>query len=166
MITFNPAQLGGYASAMKAANPNLKLYVYLNGTFLYKRLYGTVDSSMLSRDAHGTWIASHGYGNYLADPGDPTGVLLRAAGVREAAVRNGLRRLLPGHAGHGAAVARLHHRPTHQPGHGQVWTQLDWLNATSALAAKVASFTGKPVLGNGIGNGPRYFVPARPASCC
>src|SRR5689334_25013342 len=44
LITFNPAQLGGYASAMKAANPNLKLYVYLNGTFLYKRLYGTVDS--------------------------------------------------------------------------------------------------------------------------
>ena len=46
LITFNPAQLGGYALAMKAANPNLKLYVYLNGTFLYKRLYGTVDSSI------------------------------------------------------------------------------------------------------------------------
>jgi hypothetical protein len=52
------------------------------------------------------------------------------------------------------------------PATGQVWTRLDWLNATSALAANVASFTGKAVLGNGIGNGPGTSHQARPASCC
>ena len=46
LITFNPSQLGGYAAAMKAANPNLKLFVYLNGTFLYRRLAGTVPTSI------------------------------------------------------------------------------------------------------------------------
>jgi len=163
LITFNPAQLGGYASAMKAANPNLKLYVYLNGTFLYKRLYGTVDSSMLSHDARGRVVASHGYGNYLADPGDPNWVSY---------VQQSCAKLLSGTVYDGCYLDMLGTAPLWpgyttglpiNPATGQVWTKLDWLNATSALAARVASFTGKPVLGNGIGNGPRYFAPGAPS---
>src|SRR6185312_9062449 len=154
LITFNPAQLGGYASAMKAANPNLKLYVYLNGT---------VDSSMLSHDARGRVVASHGYGNYLADPGDPNWVSY---------VQQSCAKLLSGTVYDGCYLDMLGTAPLWpgyttglpiNPATGQVWTKLDWLNATSALAARVASFTGKPVLGNGIGNGPRYFAPGAPS---
>jgi len=163
LITFNPAQLGGYASAMKAANPNLKLYVYLNGTFLYKRLYGTVDSSMLSRDAQGRVVASHGWGNYLADPGDPDWVSY---------VQQSCAKLLSGTIYDGCYLDMLGTAPLWpgyatglpiNPATGQVWTRIDWLDATSALAAKVASFTGKPVLGNGIGSGPRDFAPDAPS---
>src|SRR5207253_3080577 len=43
------------------------------------------------------------------------------------------------------------------PATGQVWTRLGWLQATSGIASAVASYTGKPVLGNGIGNGRNSY---------
>ena len=60
LITFNPRQLGGYGAAMKAANPNLKLFVYLNGTFLYKQAVenGWLDAKNAELiDEHGVQIA-------------------------------------------------------------------------------------------------------------
>ena len=163
LITFNPRQLGGYAAAMKAANPNLKLFVYLNGTFLYKRLYGTVSSSILAHGANGQLLQSHGYGNYLGDIGDPAWTSY---------VQRNCAKLLAGTDYDGCYLDMLGTGPLWpgyltglpiNPATGQVWTRLAWLQATSGIASAVASYTGKPVLGNGIGNGPRYFSPAAPS---
>ena len=163
LITFNPHQLGGYAAAMKAANPNLKLFVYLNGTFLYKRLYGTVSNSMLAHGANGQLLQSHGYGNYLGDIGDPAWTSY---------VQQNCAKLLAGTDYDGCYLDMLGTGPLWpgyltglpiDPATGQVWTRLAWLQATSGIASAVASYTGKPVLGNGIGNGPRYFSPAAPS---
>lgn len=163
LITFNPRQLGGYAPAMKSANPNLKLFVYLNGTFLYKRLYGTVPNSLLAHGSNGQVLQSHGYGNYLADVGSADW----AAYVEQSCAK-----LLANTPFDGCYLDMLGTGPL-WPGYltglpvnprtGQVWTRLDWLQATSGIAAKVAAYTGKPVLGNGIGNGPRYFAPGAPS---
>jgi hypothetical protein len=163
LITFNPRQLGGYAADMRAVNPNLKLFVYLNGTFLYKRLYGTVPNTLLAHDANGNMVTSRGYGNYLADISSPDWVSY---------VQQSCAKLLAGTAWDGCYLDMLGTAPLWpgyttglpiNPATGQVWTRLAWLDTTSALAAKVAAFTGNPVLGNGIGNGPRYFAPGAPS---
>jgi Hypothetical glycosyl hydrolase family 15 len=163
LITFNPRQLGGYAAAMKAANPNLKLFAYLNGTFLYKRLYGTVPNSMLAHGSNGQVLQSHGYGNYLGDVDNP---------AWKSYVEQNCAKLLSGTDYDGCYLDMLGTGPLWpgyltglpiNPATGQVWTRLDWLQATSGIASAVASYTGKPVLGNGIGNGPRYFAAGAPS---
>ena len=35
-ISLRPAQLNGYGAAMKAANPNLRIFLYLNGMYAQK----------------------------------------------------------------------------------------------------------------------------------
>ena len=164
LITFTPRQLGGYAAAMKAANPNLKLFVYLNGTFLYKQLAGTVPNSILAHGARGELLQSRGYGNYLGDIGNPA--------WKSYVVQN-CARLLAGTDYDGCFLDMLGTAPLWpgyltgglpvNPSTGQVWTRLDWLKTTTGIASAVAALTGKPVLGNGIGNGPRYFAPNAPS---
>lgn len=163
LITFNPSQLGGYGPAMKAANPNLKLYAYLNGTFVYKRLAAKVDPSMLSHDSRGNIVRSHGWGNVLADPADPKWISY---------VEKNCASLLAGTVYDGCYLDMLGTAPL-WPGYAtglpinpathQVWTRQAWLDATSSLASDVAAYTGKSVLGNGIGNGPRYYSPGAPS---
>jgi putative glycosyl hydrolase-like family 15 (GHL15) protein len=164
LITANPRQLGGYGSAMRAANPAMKLFVYLNGTYLYKRLVGTLPDSVLSHDARGAVIRSRGYGNVLGNPANPGWIAyvqtecakLLAASPFDGCFLDmlGTGPLFPGY-GTGLPI---------DPSTGKVWTRRDWLTTTAALAAKVATFTGKPMIGNGLGSGPRYFNPAGPAS--
>jgi hypothetical protein len=164
LITANPRQLGGYGNAMRAANPAMKLFVYLNGTYLYKRLVGTLPDAVLSHDAHGAIIKSRGYGNVLGNPGSLAWVVY---------IQGECAKLLLGSPFDGCFLDMLGTGPLFpgygtglpiDPSTGKVWTKRDWLTATAGLAGKVAAFTGKPVLGNGLGSGPRYFNPAGPAS--
>jgi Hypothetical glycosyl hydrolase family 15 len=164
LVTANPQQLGGFGAAMKAANPTMKLFVYLNGTYLYKRLEGTVPDSFLSHDARGAIIRSRGYGNILANPSSAGWVSY---------VQAACAKLLAGSSFDGCYLDMLGTGPLFpgygtglpiNPATGQVWTRRDWLTATAALSAKVAQHTGRVVLGNGLGSGPRYFHPAGPAS--
>jgi hypothetical protein len=164
LITANPRQLGGYGNAMRAANPSMKLFVYLNGTYLYKRLVGTLPDALLSHDARGAIIRSRGYGNVLANPASPGWVTY---------VQGECAKLLLGSPFDGCFLDMLGTGPLFpgygtglpiNPATGKVWTKRDWLTTTAALAAKVAASTGKPVLGNGLGSGPRYFNADGPAS--
>ncbi|HYO00105.1 MAG TPA: putative glycoside hydrolase, partial [Actinomycetota bacterium] len=51
------------------------------------------------------------------------------------------------------------------PATGQPWTTAEWLNATSALAARVkAAIAPRTVFVNGLGSGPRYANPAAPSA--
>jgi hypothetical protein len=164
LVVANPRQLGGYGAAMKAANPAMKLFVYLNGTYLYKRLVGTLPESVLSHTAGGAIIRSRGYGNVLGNPGSPGWA---------AYIQGECAKLLAGSPFDGCFLDMLGTGPLFpgygtglpvDPSTGTVWTRRDWLTATAGLAAKVSAFTGKPVIGNGLGSGPRYFNAAGPAS--
>jgi len=45
------------------------------------------------------------------------------------------------------------------PATGLVWTVGDWVTATAGLAGTIAAAVGKPVIGNGLRDGPNYFKP-------
>jgi hypothetical protein len=157
LITIRPGQLDGFAPAMRAANPGLEIYVYMNGSYLYKSQLGDVPASTLARTADGALIQSNGWGNYLGKPSNPGWITFKQ---HECATDIAIS------AADGCYLDMLGAAPTMSgydtglpidPATGLVWTTVDWLTDTSALAAAVAGYSGRPVLSNGFGNGRRYF---------
>ena len=61
-------QLNGYAAAMHQANPNLRLFLYVNGMFSQQNQGSTFPAGWYMHAADGTKIQSRGYGNFLMDP--------------------------------------------------------------------------------------------------
>jgi len=53
---------------MRAANPSLRIFVYINGTYLYKANLAQVSPAILSHSSSGALIQSNGWGNYLGTP--------------------------------------------------------------------------------------------------
>lgn len=68
MITALPGQIGPYLAQMRQANPNLKLYAYVNGMFAGKNQGDLFPATWYMRDANGNKLTSAGWGNYLMDP--------------------------------------------------------------------------------------------------
>ena len=56
---------------MKAANPNLTLLVYLNGSYAQQNQGSAFPDAWYSHTAGGAKITSKGYGNYLMNPASP-----------------------------------------------------------------------------------------------
>jgi hypothetical protein len=164
VISASPDTFRTHVGAMKEANPDLKLLVYLNGTFAQKGEATAFPESWYLRDAVGNKVTSVGYGNYAMNPSDVGWIDNRA---KECASRIsysnydgcfydmlGTAPLDPGY---------LTALPIN-PATGKVWTRLEWLNAAGHLAAKAKVHVGAPtVAGNGLGNGNRYFDATAPS---
>jgi len=146
-----------YAADMKAANPNLQLLVYLNGSFAQKDQGSAYPDSWYERDANGNKITS-AWGNYLMNPanaGWTQDVVSRCQSFLSFSGYDGCfldtmgtAPLDPGYAS-GVPV---------NPSTGTTWTKSDWLAATTNNAAAVRSaLGGAPVYANGIATGAKYF---------
>src|SRR5579871_2277450 len=66
VIVANPGEFAGSVAAMKAANPNLVFYAYLNGT--YSGRGDHYSESWYAHDARGAHVVSKGFGNVLMNP--------------------------------------------------------------------------------------------------
>jgi hypothetical protein len=160
LITIRPGQLDTFAPAMRAANPKLKIFVYMNGSYFYKGQVKDTTADMVSHDAGAAVVKSKNFGNTLGDPSSASYISFK----EKEAVQT-----IQGGQGDGVYLDMLGSAPT-MPGYntglainkatGKAWTASQWLNATSNVAAQISSYTHRPVLGNGFGNGPRYYNPA------
>ena len=158
LITILPGQLASFAPAMRAANPNLRIFVYMNGSYFYKGQVKDATPAMISARCHGRRVKSKNFGNPLGD----LKPRLISYKQKEAATT------IEGGQGDGVYLDMLGSAPT-MPGYNtglpinpatkKAWTADQWLKATANVAGQIASYTHKPVLGNGFGNGPRYFNP-------
>ena len=157
-----PTAFNNDVATMKAANPNLTLFLYMKGVFTYNT---TLPEATYAHDAAGNRIEGlHFKGTYLLDPSSPKtlnydvkfasrelqdsnydGVFLDTMG--SAPLTTGWATGLPVN-----------------PATGQVWTNNDWQNATSTLAGQIASQLGKPTILNGLQNGNSYFDSSAPSS--
>jgi hypothetical protein len=156
---------GEQLRAMAGVDPQLRMLVYLNASFAQSREANTYPSSWYARDARGEKIRSVGFGNWLMDVSEPGWIRERAErcqGFIEARGFGGCMLdllgtspLLPGYAT-GIPVREETH---------EEWRAKDWLRATSRIARTVARAV-RPavVIGNGLGNGARFFDPAAPSS--
>lgn len=165
VLTALPDAYRDHVAAMKAANPDLLLLVYLNGTFAFRTLGDTYPDDWYARDANGARIRSRGYGNWLMDPRHPGWVDDRVATCRELLERSGY---------DGCFIDVLTDAPL-DPAYvtavpidartGKAWTRAGWLDATASIAAAIRDGVDPaPVYGNAVGSGQRYFRQVAPTS--
>jgi putative glycosyl hydrolase-like family 15 (GHL15) protein len=173
-ISLGPAQLNGFGPAMKQANPNLRIFLYMNGMYAGASQGSLFPISWYMHAADGSTIQSVGYGNYLMDPRSTASYTnggVTYAGWADWVARKCKAQLTA--AGVGAAdgcfVDMLGSAPL-SPGYNQggkvpvadasgtLFSAATWYQQiTGPVADHVERYTGKPVLANGIGSGRRYF---------
>ena len=147
-----------YTAAMKAANPQLKIVAYLNGTFDQSAGGTQYPASWYELDASGHKVRSNGFGNYLMNPsnaGWATNVAGECAQAMASSHDDGCFLDTMGTAPLGAGyVSGLPINPaTHA-----VWTASAWITATTSIAAAVKSGNpGAIVVPNGLSSGGKYF---------
>ncbi len=146
-----------YASAMKAAKPNLRIIAYVNGMFDLTSGGTAYPSSWYAHDAKGARIRST-FGNYLLNPGNSSWAQSVAKQCSDAIAKShydgcfldtlGTAPLDPGYCT-GLAI---------DPATGKVWTQTQWLQATSTVAKTVQSSNPNAiVMDNGLADGQKYY---------
>ncbi len=164
VIIANPGEFRSYLPAMRAANHNLIMLGYLNGTFAQRGQANTYPNSWYLRDASGNRAVSHGWGNFAMDPANAGWVNSRVQTCTQIVAQGYDGCMLdmlgdaPTQAGYlnGLPINPSTHRP---------YTGDQWLAASSQLGATVAhAVYPKLVMGNGIGSGLRYFNAAAPSS--
>ena len=147
-----------YVTAMKAANPDLTLLVYLNGVMAQSNQGSAYPPGWYATDAQGDRVRSVGFGNYLMRPDNPGWVddvtsrcrsFLNESGYDGCFLDVlGTAPLTPGY------VTSL---PV-DPSTGEVWTRSAWMAATDRIArATRGGVAPAPVFGNGLADGARYF---------
>jgi Hypothetical glycosyl hydrolase family 15 len=149
-----------YVSAMKAAKPNLRIIAYVNGMFDLTSGGTAYPSSWYAHDAKGARIRST-FGNYLLNPGNAAWAQSVAKQCSDAISKShydgcfldtlGTAPLDPGYCS-GLAI---------DPATRKVWTQTQWLQATSTIAKTVQSANPNAiVMDNGLADGQKYYNPS------
>ncbi len=149
-----------HVGQMKAANPNLKLFVYLIGTHLKDDEISGVPDAWFAKDSQGRRITSP-YGYYLMTPSNPdwiNHVKQRCVEWRAYSGYDGCfldtMGIAPTLPGYESAL------PMNPATPGKAWTSADWIKATTNIASQVrAAVAPRPVLVQGTANGERYYGP-------
>jgi hypothetical protein len=164
-------QLGPYGDVMHAANPNLRLYVYLNGMFAQAPEGKHFPNTWYMKSPNGKRIRSRGWGNWLMDPRG------RAAHTEFGVTTNSwgdwvaerCRALVANGHFDGCFLDMLGSAPLwsgyNQRGRvpagdarGRQFSAAQWFKGiTGPVAKRVSEVAGVPVYGNGIASGARYY---------
>ena len=148
-----------YIAAMKAAKPNLRILAYVNGMFDLSSGGTAYPASWYAHDSKGDRIRST-FGNYLMNPANPLWAATIAKQCTEAIAKShydgcfldtlGTAPLTPGYTT-GMAI---------DPNTNQVWTDTQWLLATSGVAkATQAANPSAVIMDNGLLDGQKYYLP-------
>ena len=170
VIVVTQSQLNGYAPELRAANPNIRIYAYLNGMLAQQNEGTRFPASWYMRDRSGAKVRSRGWGNFLMDPHADTPfveggvsypnwtsfVSARCQGMLASGVFDGCFLDMLGTAPLDGSYNRGGAVPLRGAG-GWRWSSEAWLRMTGSVAAAVESSSGRPVIGNGLGNGTRYY---------
>jgi hypothetical protein len=155
--TFTP-----YLAAMRAANPSVKLLVYLNGAYAQQNqgpTSGAYPSSWYAKDAFGRPVTSKNEGNWLMDVSNQSWVQDRVRTCTSYLADSGYDGCYVDMLGASSVSSGYVSSPPVNPATNQVWTTSDWLAATSKVGAAVKSGNAtRMVVGNGLQNGRQYFA--------
>jgi hypothetical protein len=148
-----------YIAAMKAANPNLKIVGYLNGMFDLTSGGTAYPITWYSHDRNGNRIRST-FGNYLLNPANPSWA---------ASVAQQCRGVIGKSHYDGCFIDTLGTAPLDagycsgfpvNPATRQVWTQTQWIAATSSIARAVqVANPAAVIMDNGLADGAKYYNP-------
>lgn len=157
IITAGAHQYRANVAAMRAANPNLVLYAYVNGTHTRNT---TLPEAQYCHDAEGTRIVTGGLwpGNILMNPANQGWRTTLFAGVTTALTQSGYDGAFLDVLGRGALQYNTSGHCI-DPRTGRAYTVADWERDTSELARSIKELSGRPVVANGAGRGTIYFSP-------
>jgi hypothetical protein len=154
-VVATPRVYRPYVSQMKAANPNLVLFVYMKGIFTYDT---SLPEDAYSHDANGARIAGLQFpGTWLMNPRSPDAVAYVSRRAIDLVRASGYDGVFLDTLGPAALNPSFVQSLPIDPLTGVVWTVGDWVTATAALAGQVAAALGKPTIANGLRDGPNYF---------
>ena len=150
-------QFAPHLAAIRAANPNVVVLVYLNGAFTGQdRSY---PEALYAHDAQGERIFSREWQKWMMDVSNPDWAAAVAKECADDLKASGYHGCYVDMLGTAPLTDGYVSSPPINPATGAVWTKNDYVAATSALGARVeranASFI---VVGNGLANGKRYFT--------
>ncbi len=155
--TFTP-----YLAAMRAANPSVRLLVYLNGAYAQQNQSpssGAYPSSWYARDANGQPVTSKSDGNWLMDVSNQAWVQDRAQTCTSFLASSGYDGCYVDMLGSSSVSAGYVSSVPINPATNKPWTATDWLAATSNLGAAVKNANSTHmVVGNGLQNGRQYYA--------
>jgi hypothetical protein len=174
LITGVPGQLSAFIPEMRAANPNLRLFAYMNGMFAQGGQGSLFPDSWYMRDAQGNKLQSTGWGNYLMDPRAATPVTIGGTTYSGWTdwVRRQCKQALERHDFDGCFLDMLGAAPLspgYLRGHEAVdqqtnrpWVPSDYIALTGSVGKAVEEYVGKGAIGNGLGWGGNFYsVPTR-----
>jgi putative glycosyl hydrolase-like family 15 (GHL15) protein len=175
LITGVPGQFAEFVPEMRAANPNLRLFAYLNGMFAQSGQGSLFPESWYMRDAHGSKLQSTGYGNYLMDPRATTPVTIGGTTYSGWTdwVRRQCKQALERYHFDGCFLDMLGAAPL-SPGYlrgreavsdsatNTPWVPSEYIAVTGSVGRAVEDYVGKGAIGNGLGWGGNFYsVPTR-----
>jgi hypothetical protein len=164
VVSAQVAMFSPYVAAMKAANPNLVLLVYFNGTMAQANQGSAYPASWYLRDASGNQVTTAA-GNYAMDPTNPGWIQDRISTCQTRLASSGYDGCFVDVLGPGPSQPGYLSAPAINPHTGQPWTTADWMAATSALQASIVNAVSPtPVVGNGLYSGAAFANPVAPTS--
>lgn len=152
LIVTMTKKLTPYVAAMKSANPDLTLSVYRNATFGGSGL----PAELYAHDAAGNRIHAIKWPTtYLMQLNQPAWTARLMASCQDVVAKSAYDSCYLDVLGSGPLTSvYLSSKPVSG---GVPWTPTQWIGWTSAISRDVGSGLAKPVFGNGLGNGRRYF---------
>ncbi len=148
----------GYTAAMKAANPQLEIVAYINGTFDQSASGSKYPTTWYEKSSDGNRVRSQGFGNFLMTPSNSSWAQTVAAECTAAIAASGDDGCFLDTMGTAPLGAGYVTGLPINPATGSVWTANAWINATTSIAAAVkAANPTAIVIPNGLSSGGKYF---------
>jgi len=147
-----------HVAAMKEANPDLKLLVYVNSTFTYRT---NLSASAYAKDKNGNRITAQGWSStYLLDPSNSAARTFKQQEAKDLLAKSGYGDLYLDVAGFGPLS------PTYVSGlpintaTGKVWEKTDWAKALNAHITGIRSAVGPSlyIITNSLSSAPNYWA--------
>lgn len=159
-ITALRGSYGGHVAAMRAANPQLELYVYINGAFAQSGEGTAFPNDWYARNRHGQKIRND-WGLWMMDVRHPGWVGNRAWTCGQFIAESGYDGCMFDNMGAGTLWPPALTSQPINPATGNEWTDAEWLDATTHMASKASTQSGKPLVVNGLVSGTAYFASSR-----
>jgi hypothetical protein len=162
-ITAHPVAYQGEVAAMKAINPNLKIFAYENSVFAQNWQGTAYPDSWYLRDSNGNKVINPASGNFLMNPTQSGWIQDRISNCQQLIAQSGYDGCYLDMLG--LASLRKGFVSAHpiDPRTNLPWALNDWITVTATLAGQVTTAVApKMVVGNGINSGSLYYSKRTP----
>jgi Hypothetical glycosyl hydrolase family 15 len=156
-------QIKSFGAAMRAANPNVKLFVYVNGELAQKKDCATFPASWYLYDAAGKKVTNTTTGNCAMSP-ESTAAWGGYAGWIDYVRHQCALDLAAAPLANGCFVDQISSALNSSfasalpvdPATGKLYAMSTWMSQMGQIGQAVESFSGKPAIGNSYEGGSRY----------